>query len=62
MNTLVLTKDRARKVLKTVDAGLCSGKGVPEPGKMCIEAAVCYAFGLPHGDEPPCVGDRKSVV
>src|SRR6185503_4958835 len=24
--------------------------------KMCAEAAVCFALGLPHGDEPPCVG------
>lgn len=22
---------------------------------MCVEAAVCYALGLPHGDEPGCV-------
>jgi hypothetical protein len=45
----------ARKVLVTVDAGLVNGMGVPEPGKMCVEAAVCYAYGLPHSDEPPCV-------
>jgi hypothetical protein len=24
---------------------------------MCVEAAICYAYGLPHGDNPPCVGD-----
>jgi hypothetical protein len=23
---------------------------------MCVEAAVCYALGLPHSDNPPCVG------
>lgn len=46
----------ARKVLETVDAGLSSGLGVQKPGKMCVEAAVCYALGLPHGDNPPCVG------
>ncbi len=45
----------ARKVLATVDAGLCSGKGRPIPGQMCVEAAVCYAMGLPHDDNPPCV-------
>ena len=22
---------------------------------MCVEAAVCYALGLPHGDDPGCV-------
>lgn len=21
----------------------------------CVEAAVCFALGLPHGDQPPCV-------
>ena len=30
--------------------------GKPIAGQMCIEAAVCFALGLPHGDEPPCVG------
>src|ERR1700679_473096 len=47
--------DLAKKVLSVVDAGLVSGMGVPEPGKMCVEAAVCYAMGLPHSDEPTCV-------
>lgn len=23
---------------------------------MCVEAAVCFALDLPHGDKPPCVG------
>src|ERR1700677_3178532 len=50
-----ITSEIAAKVLATVDAGLCSGVGVPELGKMCVEAAVCYALGLPHGDEPSCV-------
>jgi hypothetical protein len=45
----------ARKLLTVVDAGLSSGMGKPVPGAMCVEAAVCYALGLPHGDEPPCV-------
>jgi len=49
------TVDHARKVLETVDAGLCHGKGRPVPGQMCVEAAVCFALGLPHSDEPPCV-------
>lgn len=44
------------KVLETVDKGLTRGKGEPIPGKMCVEAAVCYAMGLPHSDNPPCVG------
>ena len=55
MNT-ELTKEIAQKVLQVVDAGLVKGKGSPVPGKMCVEAAVCFAYGLPHGDNPPCVG------
>jgi hypothetical protein len=45
----------ATKVLELVDYGLVSGLGKPEPGSMCVEAAVCYALGLPHGDDPQCV-------
>jgi hypothetical protein len=50
------TKEIAIKVRDTVSCGLVKGLGVQEPGKMCIEAAVCYAYGLPHSDNPPCVG------
>ncbi len=50
-----ITTNIAKKVLETVDAGLSNGLGKPEPGQMCVEAAVCYALGLPHGDEPGCV-------
>jgi hypothetical protein len=46
----------ARRVLEVVDAGLSNGLGNPVPGEMCVEAAVCYALGLPHGDDPKCVG------
>lgn len=49
------TKEHAIKVLELVDVGLVKGLGVPEPGKMCIEAAFCFALGLPHGDNPPHV-------
>jgi hypothetical protein len=51
-----LNESLAAKVLSVVDAGLVNGKGIPEPGKMCVEAAVCFAYGLPHSDNPPCVG------
>ncbi len=51
-----ISREIARKVVQTVDAGLCSGIGTPTPGNMCVEAAVCYAQGLPHGDNPTCVG------
>ena len=57
MNTsIILNKKVARRVLEVVDAGLVDGLGTPEPGKMCVEAAVNYALGLPHGDNPSCVG------
>lgn len=52
MQEVKLSKDVARKVLATVDAGLVSGLGKPIPGKMCVEAAVNYALGRPHGDDP----------
>lgn len=54
--TIELNEAVARKVLTVVDAGLCPGKGRPVPGHMCVEAAVCFALGLEHGDDPPCVG------
>lgn len=50
-----ITKEHATKLLEVVDAGLTSGVGAPKPGQMCVEAAVCYALGLPHGDDPECV-------
>ena len=57
-----LTKAIARKVLLTIDAGLTDGLGIPEPGKMCVEAAVCYARGLPHGDHPDCVASSLNKL
>ena len=50
-----ITRDIAAKVRDIVDVGLVSGLGDPQPGKFCVEAAVCYALGLPHGDDPGCV-------
>ena len=53
--TIEITETVARKVLEVVDAGLVKGLGTAKPGSMCVEAAVCYAMGLPHGDNPSCV-------
>jgi hypothetical protein len=50
-----VTRAVAKRVLQVVNAGLVSGIGNPKPGQMCVEAAVCYAMGLPHGDKPNCV-------
>ena len=52
---LEITKEIAQKVLTVVDAGLSNGLGQPTLGNMCVEAAVCFALGLPHGDDPECV-------
>lgn len=54
----ILTIATARRLLKVVDYGLQSGVGVGRPGRMCVEAAVCYAIGLnPIDDDPKCVAD-----
>src|SRR6185503_557973 len=55
-NRMELTQAVAQKVLDTVDAGLVHGLGKPIAGQMCVEAAVCFALGIPHSDNPPCVG------
>jgi hypothetical protein len=55
MNEPLINEASVRKILETVDAGLAFGLGAPEPGKMCVEAAVCYGLGLPHNDDPGCV-------
>ena len=53
--TTMITREIAQKVRDIVDAGLVSGLGSATPGKLCVEAAVCLALDLPHGDDPGCV-------
>lgn len=60
--TTVITREIARTVRDIVDAGLSSGLGKQEPGQMCVEAAVCYALGLPHGDDPGCVAQSLRLL
>lgn len=57
-----ITEEHARRVLAVVDVGLVRGLGHPEPGQMCVEAAVCYALGLPHSDDPQCVSETLRTV
>lgn len=59
-----ITEGLVTDLLGVVDAGLVDGIGKPEPGKMCVEAAVCYAMGLPHSDKPTCVSPvlREFVI
>jgi hypothetical protein len=57
-----ITKAQAQKVLSVVDKGLVGGMGKPIPGMMCVEAAVSYAFGEDHSDEPTCVhNDLRNI-
>jgi hypothetical protein len=58
---VLITEELATKVRDVVNMGLTHGVGIQVPGKMCIEAAVCYALGMPHGDRPPCVGSEVRV-
>jgi hypothetical protein len=37
-----------------LERGLCAGVGQRD-GQMCVEAAICAAMDLPHGDDPVCV-------
>lgn len=55
MKKVKIDKAFALKVLSIVDKGLTYGIGEPTPGKMCVEAAVAYASGEDHNDEPSCV-------
>lgn len=54
-HTITINEAFVKKVLDVVDAGLTSGLGQPHPGEMCVEAAVAYASGEEHRDEPICV-------
>jgi hypothetical protein len=53
--TFTITEGLVKKLLEVADEGLVKGVGEPVPGRMCVEAAVCYAMDLPHGDAPTCV-------
>lgn len=57
-----ITRELAQKVLAVVDKGLSEGLGDPIPGKMCVEAAVCYALGEDHDDKPSCVANAVRSV
>jgi hypothetical protein len=50
-----ITEELAKKVLKVVNKGLTNGMGEPVPGKMCVEAAVAFAFDEEFSDQPSCV-------
>ncbi len=57
-------EDKRQRITEVVSHGLIRGKGSPVPGELCLEAAICLALGLPHGDAPPCVAepDRQFAI
>jgi hypothetical protein len=57
----MITPEIRQRVVDAITPGLVSGLGVAEPGRMCVEAAVCWALGEKHGDTPSCVDpvDRR---
>lgn len=57
-----ITKEVVDKINRLLDKGLTCGLGIPKPGKMCVEAAICYAFGEPHDDRPRCVAGFVSRI
>lgn len=48
-----VTEKIVKRYDKVLTRGLCTGMG-SRTGQMCIEAAVCYALGLNHDDDPGC--------
>lgn len=50
-----INAELVKKINGLLDHGLVSGLGEPEAGKACVEAIICMALGLPHGDDPKCV-------
>lgn len=55
---IIVDLSLAKKVKNVVSKGLTSGVGERKPGSMCVEAAVCYAIGQEHGDQPICVDEK----
>jgi hypothetical protein len=52
-----ITSELVSNIRHRLSFGLTKGLGTPEDGKMCIEALICAAYGWPHSDRPPCVGE-----
>lgn len=57
-----VNEEQAFKVLVLVDQGLSSGLGSRQLGKMCVEAAVSFAYGENHDDHPTCVSDELADI
>ena len=61
-STIAPTRDHAIRIVELLSHGLVAGLGKPEPGKMCVEAAVCFALGLPHGGQPTVRRNKSSQI
>lgn len=59
-----ITKELIDSIHSALDKGLTKGLGKPIKGQMCVEALISFKLGLPHGDNPPCVGSevRKAKI
>lgn len=54
-NKPIINQELVNRIDELLSHGLTSGLGEPEPGKMCVEAMICYALGEEHSDHPSCV-------
>lgn len=54
---LFVNRTTVTRIIQLVDRGLIRGLGTADPGKMCVEAAVCYGMGYAHSDSPQCVNE-----
>lgn len=54
----------ASRLREIIPQGLVGGVGRGEPGSLCVEAAISFALGEPHGDKPSCVAaaDRAFAI
>lgn len=57
-----ITKELIESIHCALDKGLTKGVGEPIEGQMCVEALICHKLGLPHSDNPPCVGNEVRLA
>jgi hypothetical protein len=50
-----------KKLLNVIGKGLVGSLGDPQPGEMCVEAAVAYVANEDHNDHPVCVDESIAV-
>lgn len=56
--TIDITPQLIADIRHGLSFGLTKGLGKPQDGQMCVEALICAKLGLPHSDNPPCVGSE----